>query len=64
MGEFIKDFVRQPDGTWVCVEPAETYLESGRIQVAPGARFKPGTRFMGVDLAGLLEAQYRATSPR
>jgi len=55
MNDFIKSFVREPDGAWRCVAPAETLLPSGRIQVSPGARFVPGTRFMGVDLAQLLE---------
>lgn len=57
MEEFIKNFVREPDGSWVCVSAAETQLDGGRVQVAPGTRFTRGTRFMGVDLAELLEAQ-------
>jgi len=32
--------------------------EFHRVQVAPGSRFTKGTRFMGVDLAELLEAEY------
>jgi hypothetical protein len=59
--DFRKSFVREQDGAWVCVETAELDLPSGRIQVAAGARFAPGTRFMGVDLARLLEEQ-RPTS--
>lgn len=59
MGEFISNFVREPDGSWVCVKPAEAILHGGRVQVAPGSRFTRGTRFMGVDLAALLEAEYR-----
>jgi hypothetical protein len=51
MEEFIHNFVREADGSWLCVRPAETVLPGGRIQVTPGARF--------VDLADLLEAQYR-----
>jgi hypothetical protein len=39
----------------VCVKPTELVLPGGRIQVASGTRFTPGTRFMGVDLARLLE---------
>jgi hypothetical protein len=57
MEEFIKNFAREPDGSWVCISPAETRLDGRRIQVAPGARFTRGARFMGVDLAELLEAQ-------
>ena len=55
MQNFAKSFVREQDGTWRCVEPAELDLPTGRIQVAVGMRFTPGTRFMGVDLARLLE---------
>ena len=50
-----KSFVREQDGAWRCIEPAELDLPTGRIQVAVGARFTPGTRFMGVDIARLLE---------
>lgn len=52
-----KSFVREQDGAWLCVEAAELDLPSGRIQVAVGTRFTPGTRFMGVDIARLLEEQ-------
>ena len=50
-----KSFVREMDGAWRCIEPAELDLPTGRIQIAVGARFTPGTRFMGVDIARLLE---------
>lgn len=59
MGEFIRNFVREPDGSWLCVRPAEAQLDGGRIQVAPGSRFTRGTRFMGVDLAEFLDEQSR-----
>ena len=55
MRDLRKDFVRERDGAWVCVQATELVLPSGRIQVAVGTRFTPGTRFMGVDLARLLE---------
>jgi hypothetical protein len=55
MNDLRKDFVREKDGAWVCVKPTELVLASGRIQIAAGTRFTPGTRFMGVDLARLLE---------
>jgi hypothetical protein len=57
MRDFIKSFVRESDGAWRCLEPAETTLPGGRIQVTPGSRFVRGTRFMGVDLAELLDEQ-------
>lgn len=52
-----QDFVRDKDGAWVCVAATELILPSGRIQVTVGTRFTPGTRFMGVDLARLLDEQ-------
>ena len=55
MNDLDKDFRRDRDGAWVCVNPTELVLPSGRIQVAVGTRFTPGTRFMGVDIARLLE---------
>jgi len=55
--DFIKHFVRDPNGTWTCVSPAELDGPSGRIQVTAGSRFAPGTTFMGVDLAKWLEEQ-------
>jgi hypothetical protein len=62
MGELLGNFVREQDGSWVCVRPVEAMLDGGRIQVAPGARFTRGTRFMGIDLAELLDAEYRRRS--
>jgi hypothetical protein len=58
METFIKSFRRHPDGCWECVSPAEFNGPTGRIQVAKGSRFMPGTSFMGVDLAVLLEKQW------
>ena len=52
---FVQSFVREQDGSWICVQAATLELPTGRIQVAIGTRFTPGTRFMGVDLARLLE---------
>jgi hypothetical protein len=55
---FYRSFVREKDGAWLCTEPAELELPSGRIQVAVGTRFIRGTRYMGIDLARLLD-EYR-----
>jgi hypothetical protein len=52
---FVKSFVRENDGSWRCIEPAELELPTGRIQVVVGMRFVRGTHFMGVDLVRLLE---------
>jgi hypothetical protein len=61
--DFIKHFVREPDGAWRCVSGGEVYTPHGRIQVTAGSRFAPGTTFMGVDLAKWLEEQYQKDQP-
>ncbi len=58
MQDFIKHFVRDALGAWRCIEPATINLPEGRIQVTPGAVFTKGTKFMNVDLAELLDAEY------
>jgi hypothetical protein len=57
MRHFIKHFVRESDGSWRCVDSATLDMPSGRIQVAAGARFTPGTSFMGNDLARMLDEE-------
>jgi len=52
---FIRYFRRESAGHWICIKPCEMDLPSGRIQVAEGTRFTAGTRFMDVDIAGLLD---------
>jgi hypothetical protein len=64
MQDFVRRFVREQTGAWVCVEAAELTLPSGRIQVAIGTRFTRGTRFMGVDVAALLEEHHERYRPR
>ena len=59
MKNFIKHFAREPDGMWTCVSPAELETVRGRVQVTPGTRFSPGTLFMGIDLVGMLEDEFR-----
>ena len=58
MRDFIKHFVRESDGAWLCVEKATLELPQGRIQVTQGSRFSPGTEFMGIDLAKMLDDAY------
>ena len=55
MNDFITHFVREPNGAWLCVSNAEITTVMGRIQVAEGTRFTPGTIFMAVDIVRLLE---------
>jgi len=59
MQQFIKHFVRDAPGVWTCVRPASLDLPGGRIQVAAGTTFTLGTKFMGVELAKLLEEHYQ-----
>jgi hypothetical protein len=61
---FVRKFVRENDGIWLCVEAGELDLPAGRIQVAVGTRFTRGTRFMGVDIALLLDQHYEQLKPR
>jgi hypothetical protein len=55
MEKFVQAFRRNADGSWTCTAPATLEGPTGRIQVTPGSTFFPGTRFMNVDLAILLE---------
>ena len=65
MDTFIKHFRREGPGDWVCVEPATLELAQGRVQVAPGTRVTAGTKFMNIELARLLDEEYRRTrAPR
>ena len=64
MQTFMKNFVRDADGCWRCIAPAELQLDAGRIQVAPGTTFTKGTMFMGLDLAALLDEHYRLNGAR
>jgi hypothetical protein len=54
---FIKAFIRDGNGAWWCVKQADLELPTGRIQGVPGSVFVRGTRFMGLDLAELLDEQ-------
>ena len=58
MNQFIKHFIRNPDGSWLCVSQA---LLPGPpvIAVSPGTRFAPGTMIAGIDVASLLEDEYQ-----
>jgi hypothetical protein len=56
------NFIRDGMGRWTCIEPAVFDLISGRIEVAPGTRLVRGTRFMGIDLAELLDQQHEAAA--
>ena len=59
MQQFIRHFRREGAGVWVCEEPATLELPQGRVQAAPGTRFVIGKKFMNVDIARLLDDEYR-----
>lgn len=60
MDKFIEHFRREGVGVWVCVSAAALELPQGRIQVAAGTRLTLGTPFMNLDLASMLEAEYKS----
>jgi len=55
MKDFIKHFTRGHDGIWTCVSLFDLKVVQGHVQVTPGTRLAPGTLFMGIDFAGMLE---------
>lgn len=57
LNDFITQFARQPDGSWLCLGHVEITTPMGRIQVSEGTRFHPGTIFMAVDIVQLLELE-------
>ncbi|HEV3007761.1 MAG TPA: hypothetical protein VGX52_01860 [Burkholderiales bacterium] len=42
----------------MCIAPGTLLLPTGRIEVTPGSLFRRGEKYMGVDLAALLDEQY------
>ena len=62
MENFIDAFKRDHDGAWICVRDVTLEGPGGRIQLAAGTRPERGQLFMGVDLAGFIEANARAGS--
>jgi hypothetical protein len=57
--ELLKVFARDDSGAWTCLHFIELECPGGRIQVAAGSRFVPGTVFMGIDLAAWLDSKTR-----
>jgi hypothetical protein len=58
MQQFIRHFTRSAYGHWVCFEPATLETPQGRIQVASGAVFTRGTKYMNFDIAAAPDDQY------
>lgn len=48
----------------MCLEPAELQLAGGRVQVTPGTQFTIGTKFMNIELARMLEDEYKRQQRR
>ena len=57
MKDFIKHFIRDSGGGWLCISSTVFNGPEGRIQVTLGSVFMPGTNLMGIDLAQLLDEQ-------
>ena len=65
MQNFIKHFMRESAGVWVCLNPASVNFPQGGVQVTAGTRFVLGTKFMNVDVARMLDEEYsRSGGPR
>jgi hypothetical protein len=60
VNDFARHFCKNADGSWTCLSAATLNGPNGRVQVSPGSRFYPGTRFMGFDLARWLDERLGA----
>ena len=57
MAHYLESFRRLRDGSWKCERAVTIEHPRGRIQVASGSVFVPGTKFMDIDLAEWLDEQ-------
>jgi hypothetical protein len=62
--DFAAHFCRNDDGSWTCTSAATLHGPNGRIQVATGSTFYPGTIFMGFDIAEWLQKQLDGRAQR
>ena len=53
--EFLNRFQRSPNGIWACKKPINVNGPNGLVIIGQGARFGPGTLFLGLDLAKELD---------
>ena len=60
--DFIRHFVRDAFGSWLCIEPAEMRLPEGLFRIAPGTRFTRGTGLGDAEFVRLLDAEYQRAS--
>ena len=56
---FMEHFIRDSDGSWICIRHGEFATADGPIVVKPGDKFRPGEMVMGVDLASAFEEHSR-----
>lgn len=63
MEQFIKGFVRDSDGSWICIEPS-FWGGPPVFKVMPGTRFVPGTVVAGIEPTELLDEQYQKQGRR
>ena len=58
MENFIKNFVRYSDGSWLCIRPGY-YQGPPFIAVTVGARFTPGTVVEDTEVTRLLDQEFQ-----
>jgi hypothetical protein len=52
----VEDFEKKPDGSWVAVNNSDINTKLGKvIRITPGIIFKKGTKFVGLDVAEVLD---------
>lgn len=57
MGRYLAYFKREGWGIWTCVEDVRLELAEGEVELLAGTSLVAGTKYMGIDLAMLLEAE-------
>jgi hypothetical protein len=62
MSDFIGNFVRGPDGSWMCVRSCSQMFHTGRIKFAEGATFRPRQLVNGIDVASFLDHRHAFAS--
>ena len=63
MEQFIKSFVRDSDGSWICIERG-SWAGPPAMTVTIGTRFTPGTIIAGAEPTRLLDVQYQKQGRR
>jgi hypothetical protein len=58
MGRYLRSFKRDGWGIWTCVEKVRLELPEGSVDVPVGLCLIVGSKYSGVDLAILLEAEH------